>query len=314
MDRLVPRAPAGGRPGRARRGHRGAGVRVPRRRRTQALAAAHALVDRSAEPELTGALWRVHAEHLAWRGDTAAARDAVDRRSRPGPLRPPRVAAAHPDGRAPGRGGRRRAAGRVGPRAGRAAGWPRGDRRVSADDLPDVRLGPAPRAAESARARGADAEPWAAVVTLAREVGRPYRLAYALLRLAEHELATGARRAAAEHLAEAHAAGEHLAAHRRRGRGRGGAGAGSGGRRAAAGRADATGDAVRAHRARQEVLHLLADGATNRQVARALFISERTGRARLAHPHEARRRHTSAGRRRGVPGGAAGLGTAAGRP
>ena len=49
---------------------------------TEALAPAHALVDRSAEPELTAALWRVQAEHLAWRGDAVAPATPWTARSR----------------------------------------------------------------------------------------------------------------------------------------------------------------------------------------------------------------------------------------
>ena len=252
----------------------------------QALAAAHALVDRSAEPELTGALWRVDAEHLAWRGDTAAARDAVDRsiaaldrsddpesllHTLTVALRVEADAAVLPGGADPAR------VDRLAALAVTTGG--------SADDLPDVRLGSALCAAELARARRADAEPWPTVVALAREVDRPYRLAYALLRLAEHELATGARRAAAEHLAEAHAIGERLAAAplvaaaeavARRARVPVGAGAPS-----AAPAPAATPFGLTAREL--EVLHLLADGATNRQIARALFISERTAAVHVSH-------------------------------
>ncbi len=246
----------------------------------EALDAAHALVDRSAEPELTAALWRVHAEHLAWRGATAEARHAVDRsievlgrsddpESLLGALavglRVEADAAGLPGGADPARVDHLSA--RV------PAADPSPD-----DDLPDVRLGRALCAAETARARGEDAEPWVEVAGLARLLGRPYRLSYALLRLAEHRLATGGRRPAAEHLAEAHAVARRLSAAPLV------AAAEAVARRARLtldddepAQAPARDAAPFGLTARElEVLHHLADGASNRQIARSLFISERT--------------------------------------
>ncbi|WP_186816509.1 helix-turn-helix transcriptional regulator [Cellulomonas aerilata] len=260
--------------------HRGDGA-------TQALAVAHDLVDRSAEPELTAALWRVHAEHLAWRGDTAAARDAVDRSVEalarsddPESLLGALTVALRIEADAvllPGAADPARVE--------RLAALAASVAATSPDDLPDVRLGSALCAAETARARSDGAPPWAAVVELARQVGRPLRLAYALLRLAEHELVTGARRPAAEHLAEAHAVAERLAAAPVV------AAVEAVARRARVAlttpepaEAPARAAAPFGLTTRElEVLHLLADGASNRQIARGLFISERTAAVHVSH-------------------------------
>jgi DNA-binding CsgD family transcriptional regulator/tetratricopeptide (TPR) repeat protein len=252
----------------------------------QALAAAHTLVDRSAEPDLTAALWRVHAEHLAWRGATSDAREAVDRSIEvlgrsddPESLLGVLTVALRVEADAtvlPGGADHTRLERLV------ALAAPVTTR--SPDELPDVQLGSALCTAEITRARGETPEPWADVVALARRLRRPYRLGYALLRLAEHELATGARRPAAEHLSEAHGVGERLSAAPLVGAVEAVA------RRArltiAGGEADAPARPATPFglTAREvEVLGLLADGASNRQIARTLFISERTAAVHVSH-------------------------------
>jgi DNA-binding CsgD family transcriptional regulator len=261
----------------------------------RALAAAHVLVDRSAEPELVAALWRVHAEHLAWHGRTVEARAAVDRSvealSRSDDpesllgvltvgLRVEADATALPGGADAARLDHlsRLAASVATASADESPDQP-------AQELPDVRLGSALCAAETARAHGDGTQAWSAVVTLARQLDRPYRLAYALLRLAEHELTTGGRRRASEHLAEAHAVAQGLSAAPL-------AGAVEAVVRrarltlAAPGTAEATPPAAAPFglTVRElEVLRLLADGASNRQIARSLFISERTAAVHVSH-------------------------------
>ncbi|WP_298461014.1 AAA family ATPase [uncultured Cellulomonas sp.] len=254
---------------------------------TEALAAAHGVVDRSAEPDLVAALWRVEADHLAWHGRTAAARDAVDRsidalghsddpesllHTLTVGLRVEADATVLPGGADDAR------VQRLGALAASVAA-------SSSADLPDVRLGSALCTAETARARGAGDQPWSDVAELARRLDRPFRLAYAQLRLAEHRLATGARRDAGEPLAEAHAVAERL-----------GAAPLVAAAQAVARRsrlplaAPPTPDAPERGpvpfglTARElEVLHLLADGASNRQIARSLFISERTAGVHVSH-------------------------------
>src|SRR6266702_369547 len=132
--------------------------------------------------------------------------------------------------------------------------------------------------AEHARAIGPpDGNAWAAAADAWRAVGNPYQLSYALLRLAEARLAAGDRDNAAGTLREAHAIAERLGA--------------------APIAADA---AALARRARisltagpaperedelarlgltgreREILLLVAAGHTNREIARALFISPKT--------------------------------------
>jgi DNA-binding CsgD family transcriptional regulator len=130
--------------------------------------------------------------------------------------------------------------------------------------------------AEHARAIGPpDGSAWAAAADAWRAVGNPYQLSYALLRLAEAHLAAGDRDNATGTLREAHAIAERLGA--------------------APIAADA---AALARRARislttgpaperedelarlgltgREILLLVAAGHTNREIARALFISPKT--------------------------------------
>ena len=133
--------------------------------------------------------------------------------------------------------------------------------------------------AEAARERGhSDAEAWASAAEAWQAISQPYARAYALWREAEALVAARSKRKAGTVVAEAQAIADDLGAAPLRGE-----------LSALAGRATLTVDApaakpVPASTAQrlgltpreQEVLPLVASGRTNRQIARALFISEKT--------------------------------------
>ena len=133
--------------------------------------------------------------------------------------------------------------------------------------------------AETAREQGhSDADAWARTAEAWQAISQPYARAYALWREAEALVAARSKRKAGTVVAEAHAIVEELGAAPLRGE-----------LSALAGRATLTVDAPAAKPApastaqrlgltprEQEVLPLVASGRTNRQIARALFISEKT--------------------------------------
>ena len=135
-------------------------------------------------------------------------------------------------------------------------------------------------AAELARARGEPGgEPWQAAAAAAETTGRPYEQAYCLYRQAEADLAAGTRQPAGQAAAEAIHICDRLDAIRLRAqleslvrRGRLDPAGLRPGRAVAEVRRNPRGLTDR----ECEVLELLADGRSNREVARHLFISERT--------------------------------------
>ncbi|HEY6745568.1 MAG TPA: LuxR C-terminal-related transcriptional regulator, partial [Mycobacteriales bacterium] len=135
-------------------------------------------------------------------------------------------------------------------------------------------------AAELARARGEPGrQPWRAAAATAGAADRPYVRAYCLYRQAEADLAAGARRPAAPAAAEARQICLRLGAVRMRAeveslirRGRLDPAGATPGRPAGAVRTNPRGLTDR----ECEVVGLLADGRSNREIAGHLFISERT--------------------------------------
>jgi len=146
--------------------------------------------------------------------------------------------------------------------------------------------------AEHSRERGpGDPARWSACVAAWQAIGRPFQVAYASWRLAGATLgAGGAREIAGQSLREAHAialelgaaplvvAIETLARQARIGLGAGGEGR-AGARVAAA--ADASGYDFTPREA--EVLHLVASGWTNQQIADALFITRKTASVHVSN-------------------------------
>jgi DNA-binding CsgD family transcriptional regulator/tetratricopeptide (TPR) repeat protein len=134
--------------------------------------------------------------------------------------------------------------------------------------------------AEAARGEGrTDADRWASVADAWRRLSQPWPRSYALWREAEALVAARSKRKAGTIVAEAQAIADDLGAAPLRGE-----------LSALAGRATLTVDAPAAAKPapastaqrlgltprEQEVLPLVASGRTNRQIARALFISEKT--------------------------------------
>jgi DNA-binding CsgD family transcriptional regulator len=158
---------------------------------------------------------------------------------------------------------------------------------VAAMDVPDARAFHALAVAELGRVEGAsDAAAWARAGDVMREFGAPFYRAYALYREAEtllHE--RGTRRDAADRLATAAAIAEDLGAvplltdvtalAARARLALDGTG-GTAGRGRAAGPFGLTPREV-------EVLVLIAEGSTNREIAGRLFISERTVGIHVSH-------------------------------
>lgn len=131
-------------------------------------------------------------------------------------------------------------------------------------------------AALLSRVRGAhDAEAWEAAVALRRPLGRPFELAWVLAEAALTHLEQRRREEGAAELAEAHAVAVALAAHPLRTRIEGLA------RRArigldGVGTADDAADRLGLTRREREVLALILDGRSNRQIGEALFMAEST--------------------------------------
>jgi DNA-binding CsgD family transcriptional regulator/tetratricopeptide (TPR) repeat protein len=150
-------------------------------------------------------------------------------------------------------------------------------------------------AAEQARAAGIrDPGPWSAAVTAWRTAGEPFPLTYALLRLAEAQIATDDRGSAAAAVQEAYATADRLGMMPLA------AEAASLAGRARLRLVPATPGTGRAEQAGQpatadelarfgltgrerEVLALLAAGRTNPEIARALFISVKTASVHVSN-------------------------------
>ncbi|HEY5012107.1 MAG TPA: AAA family ATPase [Acidimicrobiia bacterium] len=151
-------------------------------------------------------------------------------------------------------------------------------------------------AGELARAQGRnDPEPWQAAADVWTTQGRRYRLAYARLREADAQLRSGAGAAAArEPLRAAHeiagAIGARLLVEQAEAlarRGRVDIGADAGNEHSADGsverRADVAVDRLHLTDREREVLALVAQGRTNRQIAEALFISPKTASVHVSN-------------------------------
>jgi DNA-binding CsgD family transcriptional regulator len=158
---------------------------------------------------------------------------------------------------------------------------------------PDVAAFGLLAAAEDARRRGTDdRDTWRGVAAAWQAAGQPYREAYARLREAEAALRAGRREQAARALAACQALASQLPsaplltmagelARRARLTPRVGSRTGPAGPAGAAGSAGAADPSAAGARfdltgRETEVLARLVTGDSNRQIARALFISERT--------------------------------------
>ncbi len=148
--------------------------------------------------------------------------------------------------------------------------------------------------AEEARAAGTgEPEAWSAAVTAWQDVGEPYPLAYALLRLAEACSTAGDRQSAAELVTRAQEIAERIgaepvaaeaAALRRRAR------LAQPARPADDGAPELDGEATADELARfgltereREVLALLSAGRSNPEIAQALFISAKTASVHVSN-------------------------------
>jgi DNA-binding NarL/FixJ family response regulator len=139
--------------------------------------------------------------------------------------------------------------------------------------------------AEARRAAGEDdAAGWAEVVEAFRKLEEPYTLAYALMRHADALIMERDPAAAADPLREAHRVTEDLGERPLRAEIEALAQRSRTSLEEAA--ADAAADPFEmrgiTHR-EQEVLSLLAEGATNREIADALVISEKTASVHVSH-------------------------------
>jgi DNA-binding CsgD family transcriptional regulator len=150
--------------------------------------------------------------------------------------------------------------------------------------VPDAQANRATAAAEHGRVTGrAEPRRWEHAARAWSELGEPYPAAYATLRHAEALLSAGAdRRAAAELLNAAHATATELGAHPLREQAQALA------RRARvrlgpAAQPPEPADELALTRRETDVLRLLADGLTNRQIADRLFISEKTVGTHVGH-------------------------------
>jgi DNA-binding CsgD family transcriptional regulator/tetratricopeptide (TPR) repeat protein len=135
----------------------------------------------------------------------------------------------------------------------------------------------------ASRTRGGhDVDGWERAVALRRSLGRPFELATVLARLAEAQLRSGERDAAAATMGEAHAIAVTLNARPLRTRLEASA------RRARIGlagvdTADDAADRLGLTPREREVLALLADGRSNRQIGEELYMAESTAGVHVSH-------------------------------
>jgi DNA-binding CsgD family transcriptional regulator len=152
-------------------------------------------------------------------------------------------------------------------------------------DVEQARLAQAKAEMAVARGRGSARE-WARAVKAWDSIGRPYRAAHARWRQAECEIAGGHRAAAAEAAADSLAAAQRLGSHWLAdevrgliGRARlqpGAVAAAADGNGADGNGAGQSEDPFGLTPRERQVLELLAQGATNRQIGEALYMAEKT--------------------------------------